>query len=113
MGTDSRGTSADIVPHGRARDRWEVRRARRDQVRRGPADAASFEAEARQVLEVLAERPGWRAGRVGRAVDDPALWALTSEWDSVGAYRRALGAYDVKVRAVPLLSRAIDEQTHW
>ena len=27
----------------------------------------------------------------------------------VGAYRRALSSYDVKVGAVPLLSRALDE----
>ena len=34
---------------------------------------------------------------------------LTTRWVHVGAYRRALSAYDVKVGAVPLLSRAIDE----
>ena len=30
-------------------------------------------------------------------------------WEDVGAYRRALSSYDVKVTAVPLLSRAVDE----
>ena len=30
-------------------------------------------------------------------------------WEHVGAYRRALSAYDVKLHAVPLLSRALDE----
>ena len=34
---------------------------------------------------------------------------LTTEWESVGAYRRALSAYDVKLTAVPVLSRALDE----
>ena len=42
-------------------------------------------------------------------VDDPELWVLTTRWQNVGAYRRALSSYDVKVTAVPLLSRAIDE----
>jgi hypothetical protein len=30
-------------------------------------------------------------------------------WRDVGSYRRALSSYDVKVTAVPLLSRALDE----
>ncbi len=30
-------------------------------------------------------------------------------WEHVGAYRRALSAYDVKLHAVPLLGRALDE----
>jgi hypothetical protein len=34
---------------------------------------------------------------------------LTTTWQNVGSYRRALSAYDVKVTAVPLLSRAVDE----
>ena len=48
-------------------------------------------------------------GHVGRNVDDPGLWVLTTEWEGPGAYRRALSSYDVKVTAVPTLSRALDE----
>ena len=58
---------------------------------------------------MLAARPGYVEGQVGRNVDDPALWVLTTRWENVGAYRRALSSYDVKVHAVPLLSRALDE----
>ena len=75
----------------------------------GAAEEAGFLAEARTALAVLAERPGWRSTRIGRATDDPTSWVVTTEWDSVGAYRRALSSYDVKVQAVPLLSRARDE----
>lgn len=74
-----------------------------------PGDAAGFLPRARAALDALAARPGWRSGRIGRATDDAARWVLTTEWDSVGAYRRALSAYDVKVAAVPLLSLAADE----
>jgi quinol monooxygenase YgiN len=74
-----------------------------------PAEEAGFVADARTALAALAERPGWRSSRIARASDDPARWVLVTEWDSVGAYRRALSAYDVKVSAVPLLSRALDE----
>ena len=31
-----------------------------------------------------------------------------TEWASVGAYRRALGNYDVKLYATPLLAQALD-----
>ncbi len=46
---------------------------------------------------------------MGRNVDDPELWVLATRWEHVGAYRRALSSYDVKLHAVPLLSRALDE----
>lgn len=76
-----------------------------------PGQTEAFLAQAQQALAVLAGRPGWRAGRVGRATDDATLWVMTTEWDSVGTYRRALSAYEVKLAAVPLLSTALDEPT--
>lgn len=74
---------------------------------RGP----EFLDEAHGALRALAERPGYVDGGIGRATDDPTLWLLSMRWESVGAYRRALGAYEVKVTAVPLLSTAVDEPT--
>lgn len=58
---------------------------------------------------LLASKPGYVEGHVGRNLDEPDLWLLSTRWESVGAYRRALSAYDVKLAAVPTLSRAIDE----
>jgi heme-degrading monooxygenase HmoA len=72
-------------------------------------DEASFLAEAQAALTALGGRPGYRGGRVGRAVEDPTTWVVQSEWEHVGAYRRALSAYDVKVHAAPLLGRARNE----
>ncbi len=68
-----------------------------------------FVARAQVALDALAARPGYRSGRVGRAVDDPTRWVLVTEWDGVGAYRRALSAYEVKVSASPLLAESVDE----
>jgi quinol monooxygenase YgiN len=68
-----------------------------------------FREDLQRARETLAERPGHLSGRVGRNIDDPELWVLTTEWESVGAYRRALSAYDVKLTAVPVLSRALEE----
>jgi heme oxygenase (mycobilin-producing) len=73
------------------------------------AEGETFLADARRALAALAARPGFRNGRVGRAVEDPEAWVVHSEWDGVGAYRRALSAYDVKVYAAPLLGRAVNE----
>ena len=57
----------------------------------------------------LAAKPGYVDGAIGRNLDDPTLWVLQTRWANVGSYRRALSAYDVKLGAVPLLARAIDE----
>lgn len=73
------------------------------------ADAADFRADLEAALEVLSTRAGYADGRLGRNVDDPTLWTMVTRWRDVGSYRRALSSYDVKVGAVPLLSRAIDE----
>ena len=75
----------------------------------GEAEVESFRVDVHAALGALAERPGYVDGRIGRNVDEPELWLLTTTWANVGSYRRALSAYDVKLHAVPLLSRAIDE----
>ena len=61
------------------------------------------------LLAELRERPGFRHGELGRAADDPALFALHTAWDGVGAYRRALGAAEVKVAGAPVWVHALDE----
>ena len=60
-----------------------------------PDSQDSFTERAHAALAALAERPGY--------------WTLVTEWESVGAYRRALGGFDVKVHATPLLSESLDE----
>ncbi|MDP3712606.1 MAG: antibiotic biosynthesis monooxygenase [Mycobacteriales bacterium] len=72
-------------------------------------DAGPFLERARAALAAFSARPGYVRGRVGRAADDPTAWVLSTEWEGVGAYRRSLGAYDVKVDAAPLLAQAVDE----
>jgi heme oxygenase (mycobilin-producing) len=72
-------------------------------------DEAEFSERARTALGVLAERPGYVSGALARAWDDPTQWVLSTEWASVGAYRRALGGFEVKVHATPLLAQSLDE----
>ena len=73
------------------------------------AEGEGFRADLHRAHQALADRPGYLVGTMGRNLDDPELWVLTTTWEHVGAYRRALSAYDVKLHAVPTLGRALDE----
>ena len=72
-------------------------------------DPAPFREDLESALALLAEQRGFEDGRLGRNVDDPTLWVMVTRWRDVGSYRRALSGYDVKVGAVPLMGRALDE----
>ena len=71
--------------------------------------AESFRSDLAAARDALAACAGYLGGELGRNVDDPGLWVLTTRWANVGSYRRALSSYDVKLRAVPVLGRAIEE----
>jgi quinol monooxygenase YgiN len=68
-----------------------------------------FLERAHTALATLAARPGYVSGELARAVDEPDTWCLVTVWQSVGAYRRALSSYEVKLHATPLLAEALDE----
>ena len=72
-------------------------------------EADGLRAALEEAHAVLAEQRGYVGGAVGRNVDDPELWVLQTSWEGTGAYRRALSAYDVKIRAWELLGRALEE----
>lgn len=71
-------------------------------------DSADFQARAAAALAALAARPGYVRGTLARSTDDPDAWLLLTEWVDVGSYRRALGNYEVKLHATPLLATALD-----
>lgn len=68
----------------------------------------AFLPRARPALEALSNCAGYRRGSIGRCTDDTDAWVLVTEWDNVGSYRRALGTWDVKLHATPLLALALD-----
>jgi heme-degrading monooxygenase HmoA len=72
-------------------------------------DTAAFSAAVDALLAALSSRPGFRDGELGRSADDPALWALVTRWEGVGAYRRGLGAAEVKIAGAPVWVYALDE----
>jgi quinol monooxygenase YgiN len=71
--------------------------------------AATFRAELEGVRDVLAQAAGFIGGDVGQNLDEPNLWVLTTRWENVGSYRRALSSTRAKLEAIPILARAIDE----
>jgi heme-degrading monooxygenase HmoA len=73
------------------------------------ASASDFRAELEGVRDVLAEATGFIGGEVGQNLDEPTLWVLTTRWENVGSYRRALSSTRAKLEAIPVLARAIDE----
>lgn len=75
----------------------------------GPDDVETFRADLERAHRTLAGCGGYLEGRIGRNVDEPDLWVLVTVWDGPGSYRRALSSYDVKLHAVPVLYRAVDE----
>jgi hypothetical protein len=80
---------------------------------RTPGPDLAAEDEMRQgllrALGILAAKPGYVGGEVGRNVDDPTLWVLATRWENVGSYRRALGSYESKMHVQPLMVHALDE----
>ena len=72
-------------------------------------EAAEVASSCAALLDALAARPGHLSGELGRSADDPALWALLTRWDGVGAYRRALSAGEVKIAGAPVWVHAVDE----
>lgn len=72
------------------------------------ADGPDFADRARTALTALADRPGYLRGTLARSTDDDDAWLLLTEWENVGSYRRALGNYEVKLYATPLLGLALD-----
>ena len=72
-------------------------------------ESVDFRERARLALTTLTARTGCLSGYLGRSVDEPDLWTLTTTWTSVGDYRRALSNHEVKLHAVPLMYASIDE----
>lgn len=73
------------------------------------AEVGSFVPRARAAASFFAGRPGCRSADLVQNLDEPELWAIVSQWENVGSYRRAFNGYDAKLVLVPLLSESIDE----
>ena len=74
-------------------------------------DSPDFPVAARAAIAALADCTGFVDAHLGQSTDEADLRTITTRWVSVGAYRRALSSFEVKMTAIPLLSTAIDESS--
>ena len=58
---------------------------------------------------MLAGCAGFIEAFLGQSTDEEGLLTITTRWDQVGSYRRALSSFEVKMSVIPFLSCAIDE----
>lgn len=78
---------------------------------RPASDDDTFREAVRNAIEAMAARPGHLSSRLARALDDPSVWVVVSEWENVGSYRRALSSYDVKMLSGALMAAVVPEPT--
>jgi quinol monooxygenase YgiN len=71
------------------------------------SQSQDFLKQGHTILETLAVQPGFLRGRLARSVDEPNLWALVSEWEGAGFYRRALSA--ARMAMYPLMILMVNE----
>ena len=74
-------------------------------------DLPNWLLEAKASLAPLATQPGCISAEIGLATDEPDLVSVVTRWEGVGAYRRALSNFEVKMQSIPFLSTAVDEST--
>lgn len=63
--------------------------------------------QGQHIIDTLAAQPGYLRARLARSVDEPNLWALVSEWEGAGFYRRALSA--ARMAMYPLMILMLNE----
>ena len=71
------------------------------------SQSQEFLKQSHAILDTLAAQSGFRRGRLSRSVDEPNLWALVSEWEGAGYYRRALSA--ARMAMYPLMTLMVNE----
>ncbi len=74
-----------------------------------PSAGADLQTGLERARAIFSACPGYVACEIGRNVDDPGLWVLSSRWENVGSYRRALSSYEGKMHIQPLMVHAVDE----
>ncbi|MHB2024685.1 MAG: antibiotic biosynthesis monooxygenase family protein [Mycobacteriales bacterium] len=71
-------------------------------------DSVQTEPAVQAILAALSCRPGFLAGHGARGIEEPHQWLVISRWRSLGDYRRALGATEVKLALGPLHPLLLD-----
>lgn len=73
------------------------------------APGPDFPQRAARIVEFWRSSPGCLRVELVRNLDDEELWAILSEWETVGAYRRSFNGYEAKMVLTEVLLLAVDE----
>jgi quinol monooxygenase YgiN len=69
------------------------------------ADARGhFDQGCERMLELCAESPGFLSSELGQSTDSLEDFTLIQRWADVGAYRKFLSRYYIKLEVIPFLS---------
>jgi len=74
-------------------------------------DRSDFLAQARICVELLRGRAGCLGVDVLQSVDSATEMLITTRWQDMGSYRKAMSAYEIKEKVIPFLSHARDEDS--
>ncbi|MBM3669626.1 MAG: antibiotic biosynthesis monooxygenase [Actinobacteria bacterium] len=74
-------------------------------------DRIDFLAQARVCVDLLRSRVGCLGVEVLQSVDSVEQMLITTRWQDMGSYRKAMSAYEVKEKVIPFLSRARDDDS--
>ena len=70
-----------------------------------PADARGhFDQGCERMVELCVESPGFLSSELGQSTDSLEDFTLIHRWADVGAYRKFLSRYDIKLEVIPFLS---------
>ena len=70
-----------------------------------PAAArAQFEQGSERMMELCAQSPGFLSSELGQSTDSLEDYTVIHRWADVGAYRKFLSRYEVKLEVIPFLS---------
>jgi hypothetical protein len=72
-------------------------------------DRSDFLVQARVAVELLRTRAGCLGIDVFQSVDSVGEMLITTRWQDMGSYRKAMSAYEVKESVIPFFSQARDE----
>jgi hypothetical protein len=70
---------------------------------------AEWLTKAQIAIETLQALPGFIEAQAGRSPDEPSRLIVTTKWEDVGSYRRALSSYAAKISVWPFLANMHDQ----
>lgn len=72
-------------------------------------EVESWLVEAKHAIETLQKLPGFIEALASRSPDEHSRVTVTTKWNDVGSYRRALSSTEAKLKVWPFLAKMHDQ----